>query len=142
MDDIQLHPLTTVERLAPAILTRIVRDAAFNVAACRVPAAPEQITKLFAVVEAIRGHIEGKVAGLLPEPDVGPRDATVGCAIDSPTVYALAYDSVVRLLMSMESRDVLRDLGNRGKGALRCALDDLDRATHLAHLTIGVRRWH
>jgi hypothetical protein len=142
MDDIELRPLSTVERLAPAILTRIVRDAAFNVANCRVPAAPEQINKLFAVVEAIRGHIEGKAAGLLPEPAVGPRDAVVGCAIDSPTVYALAYDSVVRLLMSAESRDVLQDLGNRGKGALRAALDDLDRATHLAHLTLEVRRWH
>ena len=142
MADIELHPLTTIERLAPAILTRVVRDAASNVANCRVPAAPEQITKLFAVVEALRCHIEGKAAGHLPEPATGPRDATVGCAIDSPTVYGLAYDSVVRLLMSMESREVLQDLGNRGKGALRKALDDLDRATHLAHLTIGVRRWH
>ena len=142
MNDVELHPLTTVERIAPAILTRIVRDAAFNVANCHVPAAPEQITKLFAVVEAIRGHIEGKAAGHLPEPTVGPRDAPVSCAIDSPTVYALAYDSVVRLLMSLESREVLQDLGNRGKGAMRVALDDLDHATHLAHLTIGVRRWH
>lgn len=142
MDDIELRPLSTVERIAPAILTRIVRDAAFNVANCRVPAAPDQIVKLFAVVEAIRGHIEGKAAGLLPEPATGPRDATVGCAIDSPTVYGLAYDSVVRLLMSAESRDVLQDLGNRGKGALRVALDDLDRAIHLAHLTKEMRRWH
>ena len=136
--DFELHPLSTTERLAVPLLTQRVKNAAIMVDACSVPASPGQVEKLRAVVAALKGHVEGVEAPHdLPEPCIGPRDVpAAACYLDEPACYDLAYTGCVWMLMSRETREVLADLGDRCKGAMRDALDKLERAVRRADVEV------